>query len=67
VAADLPVAIIEQGSTARERVTRATVATVAEVVAAEGVRPPAIVVMGRVAAEGFLDDPVCATSEATGD
>ncbi len=67
VAADLPVAMIEQGSTARERVTRATVATAADVVVAEGVRPPAIVVMGRVAAEGFLDDPVCATSEATGD
>lgn len=68
VGPDLPIAMIEQGSTARERVTRATVATAAEVVVREGVRPPAIVVIGRVAAEGFLDDPVCATSEAlTGD
>jgi uroporphyrin-III C-methyltransferase/precorrin-2 dehydrogenase/sirohydrochlorin ferrochelatase len=62
VAADLPVAMLEQGSTARERVTRATVATAGEVAVREGVRPPAIVVMGLVAADGFLDDPVCATS-----
>ncbi len=63
VAPDLPVAMVEQGSTARERVTHATVATAGEVAAREGVRPPAIVVMGLVAAAGFLDDPVCATSE----
>lgn len=59
---DLPVAIIEQGSTSRERVTRASVATAAQVAAAAGVRPPAIIVLGLVAAEGFLDDPVCATT-----
>ena len=64
VAADLPVAMVEQGSTARERVTRATMATAAAVAEREGVRPPAIVVMGLVAAAGFLDDPVCATTEA---
>lgn len=61
VAPDMPVAVIEKGSTAHERVTRATVATAAAVIAEAGVRPPAIVVMGRVAAEGFLDDEVCAT------
>ena len=59
---DLPVAMVEQGSTARERVTRATVGTAAGVAGREGVRPPAIVVIGLVAAEGFLDDPVCATT-----
>ncbi|WP_377643451.1 uroporphyrinogen-III C-methyltransferase [Oryzobacter terrae] len=59
---DLPVAMVEQGSTLRERVTRATVGTAAGVAAREGVRPPAIVVIGAVAAEGFLDDPVCATT-----
>jgi len=64
---DLPVAVVEQGSTARQRVTRATVATAAEVAAREGVRPPAIVVMGAVAAPGFLDDDVCATPEPTAD
>ncbi len=63
VPADLPVAVVEKGSTAHERVTRATVGTAAEVTAAAGVRPPAIVVIGRVAAEGFLDDAVCATPD----
>ncbi|MBM6404982.1 uroporphyrinogen-III C-methyltransferase [Phycicoccus sp. CSK15P-2] len=61
VAPDLPVAVVEKGSTTHERVTRATVATAVEVLARAGVRPPAVVVMGLVAAEGFLDDPVCAT------
>ncbi|WP_299447038.1 uroporphyrinogen-III C-methyltransferase [uncultured Phycicoccus sp.] len=63
---DLPVAAIEKGSTALERVTRATVSTAAAVMADAGVRPPAIVVLGRVAAEGFLDDPVCRTPERGG-
>ena len=67
VDADLPVAMVEQGSTSRERVTRATVATAAQVRDREGVRPPAIVVLGRVAAPAFLDDPVCATTEGTHD
>ncbi len=59
---DLPVAMVEQGSTDRERVTHATVGTAAGVAEREGVRPPAVVVIGLVAAEGFLDDPVCATT-----
>ena len=67
VDADLPVAMVEHGSTSRERVTRATVETAAAVAEREHVRPPAIVVLGRVAAEGFLDDPVCATTEGTND
>lgn len=67
VAADLPVAVVERGSTAHERVTRATVGTAADVVAAAGVRPPAVVVVGAVAAEGFLDDPVCATPDGRRD
>ena len=67
VDAGLPVAMVEHGSTSRERVTRATVETAAAVAEREGVRPPAIVVLGRVAAEGFLDDPACATTEGTHD
>jgi uroporphyrin-III C-methyltransferase/precorrin-2 dehydrogenase/sirohydrochlorin ferrochelatase len=63
----LPVAIVELGSTVRERVTRARIDTAADVARAEGVRPPAIIVIGRVAAEGFLDDPVCATTATGGD
>ncbi|WP_030527345.1 uroporphyrinogen-III C-methyltransferase [Phycicoccus jejuensis] len=57
----LPVAIIESGSTHAQRVTRATLRTAPVVAERERVRPPAVIVMGRVAAEGFLDDPVCAT------
>lgn len=67
VAADLPVAMIEQGSTATERVTRATVGTAAQVASTAGVRAPAIIVMGRVAAPGFLDDPACATTGVSDD
>lgn len=63
---DLPVAVVERGSTTRERVTRATLATAAEVAERAGVRPPAVVVVGRVAAQGFLDDPVCATPSQEG-
>ncbi|NHA69021.1 uroporphyrinogen-III C-methyltransferase [Phycicoccus flavus] len=58
---ELPVAVIERGSTVDERVSRATIGTAARVMAAAGVRAPAIVVLGLVAAEGFLDDEVCAT------
>lgn len=64
---DLPVAMVEEGSTVRERVTHATVGTAAGVAEREGVRPPAVVVIGRVAAQGFLDDPVCATTGPEGD
>ena len=66
VDADLPVAIIENGSTDRERVTHATVGSAARVAQEAGVRSPAVVVVGAVAAEGFIDDPDCAT-EAQGD
>jgi uroporphyrin-III C-methyltransferase / precorrin-2 dehydrogenase / sirohydrochlorin ferrochelatase len=58
---DLPVAVVEKGSTPGERVTHATLASAARVAAAAGVRSPAVVVVGAVAAPGFLDDPACAT------
>ncbi len=58
---DLPVAVIEQGSTPGERVTHATLSSAAEVAVAVGVRSPAVVVVGVVAAPGFIDDPACAT------
>lgn len=61
----LPVAVIENGSTPDQRVTHATVATAASVAAAVGVRAPAVVVIGAVAADAFIDDPACAT-EALG-
>ncbi|WP_042364362.1 uroporphyrinogen-III C-methyltransferase [Streptacidiphilus neutrinimicus] len=45
-----PVAVIQEGTTSAQRVVRATLATVADVVAAEGIRPPSIVVIGDVVA-----------------
>ena len=61
VAADLPVAAVERASEPDQRVTRATLGTATEVMAAAGVRAPAVVVLGPVAAQGFLDTPACAT------
>ncbi|MFI8181500.1 uroporphyrinogen-III C-methyltransferase [Actinacidiphila glaucinigra] len=50
--ADTPVAVIQEGTTAAQRRVDATLATVAERVAAEGVRPPAVIVVGEVVAVG---------------
>ncbi|WP_252974936.1 uroporphyrinogen-III C-methyltransferase [Janibacter melonis] len=50
-----PVAVVESGSTPDERVTRAPLSQVAAVAAQIGVSSPAVVVVGAVAAEGFLD------------
>ncbi|MCD0481261.1 uroporphyrinogen-III C-methyltransferase [Streptacidiphilus sp. ASG 303] len=47
-AADTPVAVVQEGTTAAQRRVDATLATVAAVVAAEDVRPPAVVVVGDV-------------------
>ncbi|MGP3980290.1 uroporphyrinogen-III C-methyltransferase [Streptomyces sp. KR80] len=49
-AADTPVAIVQEGTTAAQRRVDATLATVGETVRAEGVRPPAVVVIGEVVA-----------------
>ena len=56
VTPDLPVAVVENGSTDRQRVTFATLSTVARAAAERGVRSPAVVVVGAVAAPGLLDD-----------
>ncbi len=47
-AADTPVAVVQEGTTATQRTVRADLSTIAEAVRAEGVRPPAIVVVGPV-------------------
>lgn len=52
-----PVAIVENGTTAAQRVTRAPLARIATVAAEVGVRSPAVIVLGAVAAEGLLDAP----------
>ena len=48
-AADEPAAVIERGTLPGQRSVVATLATLAERVAAEGVKPPAITLVGRVA------------------
>jgi len=57
----LPVAIIENGSTPRERITHATLGDVSRIADETGVKPPAVIVFGRVALEGFLASEIAAT------
>ncbi|MEU4895846.1 uroporphyrinogen-III C-methyltransferase [Streptomyces sp. NPDC044780] len=54
-AADTPVAVVQEGTTPAQRRVDATLATVGERVAAEGVRPPAVVVIGDVVALSSRD------------
>lgn len=49
---DTPVAVIQEGTTAAQRRVDATLATVGERVVAEGIRPPAVIVVGEVVAVG---------------
>lgn len=46
--ADTPVAVVQEGTTAAQRRVDATLGTVAAVVEAEGVKPPAVIVIGDV-------------------
>jgi uroporphyrin-III C-methyltransferase/precorrin-2 dehydrogenase/sirohydrochlorin ferrochelatase len=50
--ADTPVLVVQQGTTASQRTLRATLADAAERIRADGIRPPAIIVIGSVAAFG---------------
>jgi len=47
--ADTPVAVVQDGTTRNQRHLRSTLDKVAEDVAAKGIRPPAIIVIGPVA------------------
>lgn len=49
---DTPLALVQEGTTATQRRVDATLATVAETVKAEEVRPPAVIVIGDVVHEG---------------
>ncbi|AXK32341.1 uroporphyrinogen-III C-methyltransferase [Streptomyces armeniacus] len=51
-APDTPVAVVQEGTTAAERRVDATLETVGETVAEQGVRPPAVIVIGDVVALG---------------
>ncbi|GGU51822.1 uroporphyrinogen-III C-methyltransferase [Streptomyces lavendofoliae] len=53
-APDTPLALVQEGTTASQRRVDATLATVARRVAEEDVRPPAVIVIGPVVAEGPL-------------
>ncbi|MPY84426.1 MAG: uroporphyrinogen-III C-methyltransferase [Actinophytocola sp.] len=46
---DTPVAVVQEGTTRRQRVLHTTLETVADDIATEGIRPPAVIVIGPVA------------------
>jgi uroporphyrin-III C-methyltransferase/precorrin-2 dehydrogenase/sirohydrochlorin ferrochelatase len=48
--ADTPVLVVQHGTTSAERIVRATLADVPERIREDGIRPPAIIVIGPVAA-----------------
>lgn len=50
--ADTPVLVVQHGTTPAQHTLRATLADTSEKVRAEGIRPPAIIVIGAVAAFG---------------
>ena len=50
--ADTPVLVVQHGTTAAQLTLRATLADAPERIREEGVRPPAIIVIGSVAAFG---------------
>lgn len=47
-----PVLVVQHGTTSAERVVRATLENAAEVIRSEGIRPPAIIVIGSVVGVG---------------
>ena len=51
--ADTPVLVVQHGTTAAQQTLRATLADTPEKIRAEGIRPPAIVVIGPVAGFGL--------------
>jgi uroporphyrin-III C-methyltransferase/precorrin-2 dehydrogenase/sirohydrochlorin ferrochelatase len=57
--AETPVVVVQDGTTRIQRTVRATLGTIADVAAAEGVAPPAIVVVGPVA--GLVPDAITST------
>ena len=63
---DLPVAVVENGSLERQRVTHATLSTAAEVAAGRGCGRRPSWWWGRWPPQGFIDDPACATEAGDG-
>ncbi len=48
VAADMPIALVQQGTTHRQRVFSGTLATIQEVIADERPQPPTLIIVGEV-------------------
>jgi uroporphyrin-III C-methyltransferase / precorrin-2 dehydrogenase / sirohydrochlorin ferrochelatase len=48
VSPDMPVAVVQQGTTQRQKVVTATLADLAEKVAAAGLKPPSLTIIGEV-------------------
>ena len=57
-----PVAIVERGSTSHQRVTRGELDAIVRISRETDVKPPAVIVIGEVAAPGFLDSDASATT-----
>jgi uroporphyrin-III C-methyltransferase/precorrin-2 dehydrogenase/sirohydrochlorin ferrochelatase len=55
--AETPVLVVQQGTTAAERSVVATLADAPKRIREEGVRPPAIIVVGAVAGFAELKNP----------
>ena len=51
----VPVAVVENASLPTQRVTRGTISTIVATSAERGVKAPAVIVVGAVAAAGFLE------------
>jgi uroporphyrin-III C-methyltransferase len=49
-AADIPVAVVEQGTTSRQRVVTGTLTTIASLVSAHGLKSPCLIIVGEVVA-----------------
>ncbi|GAB2545563.1 uroporphyrinogen-III C-methyltransferase [Brachybacterium huguangmaarense] len=52
-----PVAVVQSATTDAQRSVRGTIGTIERIVADEGIGFPAVIVVGRTAAEGFLTPP----------
>ena len=52
-AADTPASVIQEGTTENQRVFRCTLGTLGETITGNDVRPPAVLVIGDVAAQGL--------------
>ena len=62
-----PVAIVENGTLETQRVTRAPLEGITAAAAEVGVRPPAVIVLGDVAATDLLEHPLGAPGGASGE